>query len=50
MVVAICCTCKDYIDTEAPNLVAWLQEHVGHGLMIDNTLEWYESWIAQVGA
>ena len=49
MVVIICCACKEYISIEDPNLVVWIQEHVEHSLMIDNTLEWYENWIMQVG-
>jgi len=50
MVVLICCSCKEYIDVLDPNLVTWIQAHVTHGLLVDNTLEWYENWLAQVGS
>ena len=50
MVVIICCACKEYIDIEDPTLIQWVQEHVGHGLLVDNTLDWYENWLAQIGS
>ena len=49
MVVIICCACKQYIEIEDFNLVVWIQDHVEHGLLVDNTLAWYEGWLAQVG-